>query len=139
MTVTTIHQAKGREWDVVVVGSLDFDNREVDPAGQDLAGHSARPPYEPPHRVADFDHARQYYVAFSRARNLLVLTSGGTVHSRFAGAWANLPRWDAMDRTELERQRFGEAAAIAMPRSIPFLRRLDVWMRIHLAPQRLPA
>ncbi len=138
VTVTTIHQAKGREWDVVVVGSLDFDNREVDPAGRDLAGHSARPPHEPPHRVADFDHARQHYVAFSRARRLLVLTSAGPVHPRFAAAWADLPRWNAMDRTALERQRFGPTSGVATTRTIPFLRRLDVLMRIHVGPWPRP-
>ena len=135
VTVTTIHQAKGREWDVVIVGSLDLDNREVDPAGRDLAGHLARPPYEPARRVADFDHARQHYVAFSRARNLLVLTSAGAVHPRFSAAWTDLPRWDAMDRMALERQRFGPSREVATTRTIPFLRQLDVWMRIHLGPQ----
>ena len=139
VTVTTIHQAKGREWDVVIVGSLDFDNREVDPAGRDLAGHSARPPYEPPHRVADFDHARQHYVAFSRARNMLVLTSGGPVHPRFAAAWADLPRWDAMDRTALERQRFGSSREVAGARTIPHLRQLDVWMRLCVGTRLRPA
>ena len=139
VTVTTIHQAKGREWDVVIVGSLDFDNREVDPAGRDLAGHSTRPPYEPAHRVADFDHARQHYVAFSRARNLLVLTSGGTVHPRFAAAWADLPRWDAMDRTALERQRFGSSREVAGARTIPHLRQLDVWMRLCVGTRLRPA
>ena len=34
--VTTIHQAKGREWDVVIVGSLEAAVRETDPAGQAL-------------------------------------------------------------------------------------------------------
>ena len=36
VTVTTIHQAKGREWDVVIVGSLGFDNAYVDPVGREL-------------------------------------------------------------------------------------------------------
>ena len=139
VTVTTIHQAKGREWDVVVVGSLDFDNREADPAGWDLASHAARPTYEPFHRIADFDHARQHYVAFSRARQLLILTAAGPVHPRFAGVWAALPRWDSIDRAALECQRFGaEGDEVPAPRVIPFLRRLDVWMRITRGPQRLP-
>ena len=105
VTVTTIHQAKGREWDVVIVGSLDFDNREVDPAGRDLAGYAARPPHEPPHRVADYDHARQHYVAFSRAKNLLVADQrqerftpasppGGT-RSAPLGGHGPRPRWGA--------------------------------------------
>ena len=138
VTVTTIHQAKGREWDVVVVGSLDLDHREVDPVGRDLAGYAARPPYEPYHRIADFDNARLRYVAFSRARRLLVLTSGGAVHPGIADAWAELPRWDDATRAALERQRFGEAGEIAVPRTIPFLKRLDVSMRIPWGPQRLP-
>ena len=137
VTVTTIHQSKGREWDVVVAGSLDFDQREVDPAGRDLAGHVVRPPYEPSHRVADFDHARQHYVAFSRARHLLVLTAAGPVHPRFADAWAALPRWEDIDRSVLAIQRFGAAGEVGKPRTIPFLTRLDVWMRIHLGTRRL--
>ena len=38
VTVTTIHQAKGREWDVVIVGSLDFDNPDTDPVGRAKSG-----------------------------------------------------------------------------------------------------
>ena len=37
VVVTTIHQVKGREWDVVIVGSLDFDNADADPVGRELA------------------------------------------------------------------------------------------------------
>ena len=136
VTVTTIHQAKGREWDVVIVGSLGFDNSDVDPVGRDLQPYLRRPSFEPGERIADFDHARQHYVAFSRARHLLVLTAGRPVHPRFRDAWDHLPRWDEMDRTALGRQRFRPAAdgaetAAAPPegsRVIPFLKILDVWM-----------
>ena len=136
VTVTTIHQAKGREWDVVIVGSLGFDNSDVDPVGRDLQPYLRRPSFEPGERIADFDHARQHYVAFSRARHLLVLTAGRPVHPRFRDAWDHLPRWDEMDRTALGRQRFRPAAdgtetAAAPPegpRVIPFLKILNVWM-----------
>ena len=70
-------------------------------------------------------------MAFSRARQLLILTAAGPVHPRFAGVWAALPRWDSIDRAALECQRFGaEGDEVPAPRVIPFLRRLDVWMRI---------
>ena len=138
VTVTTIHQAKGREWDVVIAGSLDFHNRDVDPVGRELLPYLRRPSFEPAERIADFDHARQHYVAFSRARHLLVLTASGPVHPRFEDAWDRLPRWDEMDRTALDRQRFWPAvtdeegdpapAPPESPRVIPFLKRLDVWM-----------
>ncbi len=37
--VTTIHQAKGREWDVVIVGSLTERDMESDRVGRNLAGY----------------------------------------------------------------------------------------------------
>ena len=83
VTVTTIHQAKGREWPVVIVGSLDFHNSDVDPVGRTLAPYCRRPDREPPRRIAAFDHMRQHYVAFSRPQDLLVLTAGEPVHPRF--------------------------------------------------------
>ena len=131
VTVTTIHQAKGREWDVVIVGSLSFDNADVDPVGRELRFYLDRPVFEPADRIADFDHARQHYVAFSRPRHLLVLTASGPVHPRFEDAWARLPRWDRMDRRALGRQRFRppEAATNTEPvQTVPYLNRLDVWV-----------
>ena len=109
LAVTTIHQAKGREWDVVITGSLDYDNADVDPVGRELWSYCRRPAFEPAGRIADFDHARQHYVAFSRARHLLVLTSNGAVHPRFDAVWKQLPRWDDLtgsDLAALQRQRF---------------------------------
>ena len=133
--VTTIHQAKGREWDVVIVGSLDFCNPNVDPVGRELGSYRHRPAFEPAGRIADFDHARQHYVAFSRPRSLLVLTGSGPVHPRFEGIWNDLPRWDRVDRRALARQRFRppESAVVTEQapgpvRVIPYLKRLDVWV-----------
>ena len=133
--VTTIHQAKGREWDVVIVGSLDFCNPNVDPVGRELGSYCHRPAFEPAGRIADFDHARQHYVAFSRPRRLLVLTGSGPVHPRFEGIWNDLPRWDRVDRRALARQRFRppESAVVTEQapgpvRVIPYLKRLDVWV-----------
>ena len=134
LTVTTIHQAKGREWDVVITGSLDFDNVDVDPVGRELQPYCGRSAFEPADRIAPFDHARQHYVAFSRPRGLLVLTSAGPVHSRFRDAWDCLPRWDRMDRRVLGGQRFRPAGVevepglAQPPLVIPSLKRLDVWV-----------
>lgn len=142
VTVTTIHQAKGLEWDVVIVGSLDFHNRDVDLVGRLLRPYCHRPSFEPLGRVAEFDHMRQHYVAFSRAKRLLVLTAGGAVHPRFDPIWDDLPRWGNLtrsDRAALARQRFrtGECETVpepspapaAVPRVIPFLQRLDVLVK----------
>ena len=140
VAITTIHQAKGREWPVVIVGSLDFHNPNVDPVGRTLAGHCRGGRWEPAQRIATFDHMRQHYVAFSRPRDLLVLTAGGSVHPRFRPIWENVPRWDQMRPAALAalaRQRFRAAVDEAEPareraaasrRIIPRLRRLDVHM-----------
>ena len=143
LTATTIHQAKGKEWDVVIVGSLDFDDADADPVGRELGRYCRRPPFEPADRIADFNHARQHYVAFSRPRHLLVLTASGPVHPRFQRAWEGLPRWDRMDRRPLGRQRFRtpESADVGEPspepvRVIPYLERLDVWVDYAAASAR---
>lgn len=70
----TIHQAKGMEFPVVVVGSLgSTPRRNSDPlmlAVENRFFH--RLPYEPLADIKYFDFWRLYYVAFSRAQNLLV-------------------------------------------------------------------
>ena len=138
LTVTTIHQAKGQEWDVVITGSLDSDNADADPVGRELGSYCRRPPFEPANRIADFDHARQHYVAFSRPRGLLVLTARGRVLPRFNPIWEDAPRWAEMDPTALAtlaRQRFrtveddvgSERGAAPKPqRKIYRFKRLDV-------------
>ena len=111
MLVTTIHQAKGREWDVVVVGSLNGPDLDTDRVGRNLAEHIEGRSSEPAERIADFDRARQHYVAFTRARHLLVLTAAGEPHARFRSIWEGAGRWLGMDRDSLSRQRFGDAGA----------------------------
>ena len=109
VTVTTIHQSKGREWPVVIVGSLDFHNPNVDPVGRSLGPYYLRSDVEPARLIAAFDHMRQHYVAFSRAERLLVLTAGGPVHHRFDGIWDEARRWRELCQRDLEalgRQRF---------------------------------
>lgn len=73
----TIHQSKGMEFPVVVVGSLSAcprnDNKEV---VQELEQNVySRPPFEPYDAIKYYDFWRIFYTAFSRAQNLLVLTA----------------------------------------------------------------
>lgn len=76
----TIHQSKGMEFPVVVVGSLfsvpQNNFREVI---QELeANVYARQPFEPYAFIKFYDFWRLYYTAFSRAQSLLVLTADET-------------------------------------------------------------
>ena len=131
--VTTIHQAKGLEWPVVVVGSLDGSGGGDD-VGRELDHYSPRPPFEPAHRVAHYDAMRQHYVAFSRAQRLLVLTASGPPALRFAPLWDGLPRWPRLDAVALDRllsQRFtpeslGDAPVPSANLVIPRVKRLVV-------------
>jgi len=73
----TIHQSKGLEFPVVIVGSLYAvprnQGRVIVETLQSEVYH--RKPFEPFDRIKLFDFWRLYYTAFSRAQNLLVLTA----------------------------------------------------------------
>ena len=97
--VTTIHQAKGREWDVVIVGSLNGRDLDSDRVGGMLAEYIGGGSGEPAEYTGEFDRARRHYVAFTRARRLLVLTATGEPHARFNDIWTGAARWPGVDRT----------------------------------------
>lgn len=68
----TIHQAKGLEFPAVVLGSVFKKVREADIKEKiirDLLGKQG----EPLEKISLFDNMRMFYVALSRAKNLLIL------------------------------------------------------------------
>jgi DNA helicase-2/ATP-dependent DNA helicase PcrA len=73
----TIHQSKGLEFPAVVVGSLgNTPRRNSDPLLYSAESRFfRRKPFEPIADIKYFDFWRLYYVAFSRAQNLLVLAA----------------------------------------------------------------
>lgn len=93
--IMTIHQAKGLEFPVVVVGSLGegrSGGNEVDRVLHELY---QRQPLEPEKCIPRFDAMRLYYVAFSRAKKLLVLTGNQRrqPNALFDTIWSGLPQW----------------------------------------------
>lgn len=70
----TIHQAKGLEFPIVMVGSLNAVPRSQSQS-VNLTPYLRKPPFEPAAQTHRFDFWRLYYTAFSRAQNLLVLTA----------------------------------------------------------------
>lgn len=70
----TIHQSKGLEFPIVMVGSLNAVPRSQSEA-VDLTPYLHKAPFEPSGQTHRFDFWRLYYTAFSRAQNLLVLTA----------------------------------------------------------------
>jgi DNA helicase-2/ATP-dependent DNA helicase PcrA len=75
--VMTIHQAKGLEFPVIVVAGLDRQLPEsgLEDVDDRLQRFYRRGQFEPEELIPRFDFMRLYYVAFSRAMNLLVLTA----------------------------------------------------------------
>lgn len=103
VSVMTIHQSKGLEFPVTVVGSLCKTPRSqftrLDRLLESKYFHDKESDFEPLDSISDFDFWRLYYVAFSRPQNLLVLTGapGGRGHSVFSTPFvalaANVPEW----------------------------------------------
>jgi DNA helicase-2/ATP-dependent DNA helicase PcrA len=90
----TIHQSKGLEFPVVVVGSLgNTPRRNSDPLLYSAESRFfSRKPFEPMADIRYFDFWRLYYVAFSRAQNMLVLATKKADSKYFGGYLDTLPR-----------------------------------------------
>ncbi len=80
----TIHQSKGLEFPITCVDSLDSVPRKnyEDIDEEILRFYRKKKPWEPLDRIKYFDFWRLYYTAFSRAKNLLVLTGPETDSSK---------------------------------------------------------
>ncbi len=95
----TIHQSKGLEFPVVVVGSLgNVPKRNSDPllfSAESRFFH--RDPYEPMTDIKYFDFWRLYYTAFSRAQNLLILATGKAESRYFDEYLTGIPNASEFD------------------------------------------
>ena len=86
----TIHQSKGLEFPVVIVGSMHSVPRKQYTDLDDLLqrNYYSKEPFEPLEETKNYDFWRLFYTAFSRAQNLLLLTcqektQGRRVPSRY--------------------------------------------------------
>lgn len=90
--VMTIHQAKGLEFPVVIVGSLSTQLSSPKQIDRDLARFYHRLPFEPESRITLFDRMQLHYVAFSRPQKVLVRHCHGN-GSRGNYRWASVLAW----------------------------------------------
>lgn len=116
LSFLTIHQAKGLEFPLTIVDSLESYPDYTPNEAQEKLEFDILKEYEPKERIKEFDFWRMYYTGFSRAKNLLVLTcvenSKYNVPSKvFNNVYKDLKdaRSDDFDLTELK---FDEANTI---------------------------
>lgn len=125
--VMTIHQAKGLEFPVVVVGSLSTQFSTPKKIDRDLGPFYHRTPFEPEDRVTGFDRMRLHYVAFSRPQKVLVLTAHETPKNYFAPIWQGLPQWPYVQQELLAAQRFNLIQRMPVKRAYSFTSDLKVY------------
>ncbi|MCD6366467.1 MAG: ATP-dependent helicase [Bacteroidales bacterium] len=104
--IMTIHQSKGLEFPVVVVGSLDKRYSVQKQVDRLLGPYYKRVPFEPEDRIHNFDWARLFYVAFSRPQKLLVLSTGTEPKDFFYSIWEGLEQWPYVKKKTLKAQKF---------------------------------
>jgi DNA helicase-2/ATP-dependent DNA helicase PcrA len=123
----TIHQAKGLEFPVVVVGSLSTQLSSPKGIDRDLGAFYHRPPFEPENRKTLFDRMRLHYVAFSRPQKVLVLTAHETPKDHFAPIWQGLPQWPYVEKDLLAAQRFTLRERMPVKRAYSFTADLKIY------------
>ncbi len=125
--VMTIHQAKGLEFPVVVVGSLSAQLSSPKQIDHDLALFYHRPPFEPENRITLFDRMRLHYVAFSRPQKLLVLTAHEQPKDHFSSIWDGLPQWPYVQKELLAAQRFEMRERMPVKKTYSFTGDLKIY------------
>ena len=125
--IMTIHQSKGLEFPVVVVTSLDKQfsvNKQTDRL---LYSFYRREPFEPEKRITQFDHARLFYVAFSRPQKLLVLSSSSSPKDLFTSVWEGLDQWPHVKRETLKAQKFQSKAPFIPKKTLSLTSHINVY------------
>jgi DNA helicase-2/ATP-dependent DNA helicase PcrA len=125
--VMTIHQAKGLEFPVVVVGSLSTQLSSPKQVDRDLASFYHRLPFEPETRITLFDRMRLHYVAFSRPQKVLVLTAHEPPKDHFTNIWQGLPQWPYVQKDLLAAQRFELRERMPVKKSYSFTGDLKIY------------
>ncbi len=91
--IMTIHQAKGLEFPVVFVGNMHKLRNSTNDQDKILRPYYHRVAVEPENMIPQFDMRRLYYVAFSRAQQILFFMAQRKSSPYLASLWTDLPSW----------------------------------------------
>lgn len=125
--IMTVHQAKGLEFPVVIVNSLDKRLSSPKDIDRHLSPYYHRDPFEPVNRITSFDRMRLHYVAFSRAEKILALTTTEEPMSYFSEIWDGLPQWPYVRKDLLKALFFKLKNRIPIKKSFSFTSDLKVY------------
>jgi DNA helicase II / ATP-dependent DNA helicase PcrA len=125
--IMTIHQSKGLEFPVVVVGSLDKKFTSTKFVDRDLQQFCSRPAFEPDDRITKFDWIRSFYVAFSRPQKLLVLTNSSEPKPIFQDIWEGLDQWPLIKKETLKAQKFTTKSPFIPKKSLSLTSHVNVY------------
>ena len=125
--VMTIHQAKGLEFPVVVVGSLTVSLSSPKQIDRTLGQFYHRPPFEPEERITLFDRMRLHYVAFSRPQKMLVLAAHEQPKHHFASIWQGLLQWPYVAKELIAAQSFEPHERMPVKKTYSFTGDLKVY------------
>jgi len=125
--VMTIHQSKGLEFPVVIVGSLAAQISSPKQVDRLLGPFYHREPFEPEERLTEFDRMRLHYVALSRAEKVLALTTTDTPRPHFNPIWQGLPQWPYVQQDLLAAQHFELKERVPVKKTFSFTNHLKVY------------
>lgn len=125
--IMTIHQSKGLEFPAVVVGSLDKRFSVTKEIDRKLSPFYHRDQFEPENRLTSFDHARTFYVAFSRAQKLLILSSSAQPKPIFSCIWEGLDQWPYVKKQTLLAQKFQSKAPFIPKKSFSLTSHINIY------------
>lgn len=104
--VMTIHQAKGLEFPVVIVDSIDKNFRVSKIVDKTLGKYYQRETFETDRQKTIFDRMRHFYVAFSRAEKMLILSTATNPKEWFNPIWEGLDQWPYVKKETLKSLEF---------------------------------
>ncbi|MHA1252329.1 MAG: ATP-dependent DNA helicase [Candidatus Helarchaeota archaeon] len=131
--IMTIHQSKGLEFPIVIIDSLNRIFRTQKFVDKFLQDYYPRKGYEPLNKITEFDRTRHFYVAFSRAQKILVLSTFLKPKPYFSSIWEGLDQWPYVKKETLKALKFKSKAQFIPKKSYSLTNHIKIY---NLCPKQ---